>query len=141
MKRHGKSAVAFSLFVLTCSSISQTLKVQILDGKNGKPLVNQRVVLMGGSGSGGSRPIGNFHTEADGIFTVLQIDPDTRSLDVYVEWHHPCAKNRAAFSLASILSTGFVSENPCNRKVEKSATPGTLILFVRDETFFEKMAH
>ena len=41
----------------------------------------------------------------------------------------------------SVLSTGIVSENPCRTTVGRIAEPGTLILFVRDETFFEKMAH
>ncbi|WP_433984443.1 hypothetical protein RBB78_06045 [Tunturiibacter empetritectus] len=46
-----------------------------------------------------------------------------------------------AFSLAEIFSKGIVSENSCKAKVRRPAEPGTLILFVRDETFFEKMAH
>jgi hypothetical protein len=96
---------------------------------------------MGQSASEGTRLIGEFHTEADGSITVSRIDPEARSLSVYVEWHHPCAKNQATFSVMSVLSTGLVSENSCNPKLERTAEPGTLILFVRDETLFEKMAH
>jgi hypothetical protein len=136
-----RPAVVFSLFALTWSASSQTLKIQVLDGKSGKPLANQRVLLMGQSGSEGARRIGDFHTEADGNITVSRIDPEARSLSVYVEWHHPCAKNQATFSVMSVLSTGLVSENSCNPKLERTADPGTLILFVRDQTFFEKMAH
>jgi hypothetical protein len=39
------------------------------------------------------------------------------------------------------LSTGVVSKNSCNSKLKRSSIPGTLVLFVRDETFFKKMAH
>ena len=50
--------------------------------------------------------------------------------------------NDVAFSLQEIFTQrGIVSENTCKAKLEGSAKPGTLILFVRDETFFEKMAH
>jgi hypothetical protein len=141
MKQHYKSTFVFSLFVLTWSANAQSLKVQILNGKNGKPLANQRVVLMGQSDSVAIRRIGDFHTAVDGIVTVSITDPHADSLDVYVEWHHPCAKKRVAFSLQGIISTGVVSENSCNSKLKRSSIPGTLILFVRDETFFEKMAH
>ncbi len=142
MKRRYRPVVVFSLFALTWSASSQTLKVQILDGKSGKPLANQHVVLMGQSGPEVARHIGDFHTEADGNITVSPINPENRSFSVYVEWHHPCAKTQAIFSVMSVLSTGFVSENSCNPKLEQPPSkPGTLILFVRDETFFEKMAH
>jgi hypothetical protein len=43
--------------------------------------------------------------------------------------------------LQEIFATGVVSENACKPKIERSVTPGTLVLFVREETFFEKMAH
>jgi hypothetical protein len=96
---------------------------------------------MGQSDLVAIRRIGDFHTAVDGIVTVSITDPHADSLDVYVEWHHPCAKKRVAFSLQEIISTGVVSENSCNSKLKRSSIPGTLILFVRDETFFEKMAH
>jgi hypothetical protein len=138
--RH-KPAVVFSLFALTCGATSQTLKIRALDGNSGKPLANQLVVLMGESSSEGTRRIGDFHTEADGSIAVSRIGLEARSLSVYVEWHHPCSKNQATFSVMSVLSTGLVSENSCDPKLERTAEPGTLILFVRNETFFEKMAH
>jgi hypothetical protein len=141
MKWRYNPAIAFSVFALSWSMSAQTLKIKVLEGKSGKPLANQRVVLMGEPDSGASRQIGDFHTQADGMFTVSLTDQKARSLRVYVEWHHPCAKGSVAFSLKEIDSIGVVSENSCNAKVGGTATPGTLILFVRDETFFEKMAH
>jgi hypothetical protein len=141
MKQHYKSAFIFSLFALIWSANAQSLKVQILNGKNGKSLANQRVVLMGQSDSAAFRRIGDFHTAVDGIITLSITDYHADSFDVYVEWHHPCAKNRVTFSSQRIISTGVVSENSCNSKLKPSSIPGTLVLFVRDETFFEKMAH
>ncbi len=50
-------------------------------------------------------------------------------------------KNPTAFSLQEVIAKGIVSENTCKPKLQRSVSPGTLILFVRDKTFFEKMAH
>jgi hypothetical protein len=140
MKTRLTIAITLLLFV-SLAAVAQTVRVQILEGKSGKPVANQRVVLMSESESGGASQIGDFHTQADGMFTVSLTDQKARSLKVYVEWHHPCAKGPAMFSLQKITSVGIVSENSCKAKVGATATPGTLILFVRDETFFEKMAH
>jgi 5-hydroxyisourate hydrolase-like protein (transthyretin family) len=141
MKWCCRTVIVLSLFALTWSASSQTLVIQVLDGKSGKPLANQRVVVMGQSGSEGARRIGDFHTEANGNIAISPIDPQVRSLSVYVEWHHLCAKHQATFSVMNVSSTGLVSENSCNPKIKRTAEPGTLILFVRDETLFEKMAH
>jgi hypothetical protein len=89
----------------------------------------------------GNHDIPGFKTDADGIFTVSQIAPDTQSFTVAVDWHRPCGKSYLSFSVQEISSKGVVSENTCKSRLERSAAPGTLILFVRDETFFEKMAH
>ena len=70
------------------------------------------------------------------------IAPDVHSFYVAVDWHRQCAKkNPTAFSLQEVFAKGIVSENTCKPKLQRSVSPGTLILFVRDETFFEKMAH
>jgi hypothetical protein len=124
---------------------TQTLRVQILNGRNGKPVANEHVNVFRtgdfGDLAGNRDHRDDFNTDANGIFTVSQIAPETDSFRVAVDWHRPCAKSYAKFSLHEIFSKGVVSENSCKPKLEQSAKPGTLILFVRDETFFEKMAH
>ena len=40
---------------------------------------------MGESSSGAARHLGDFHTEANGNITVSPIDPEVRSLTVYVD--------------------------------------------------------
>jgi hypothetical protein len=89
----------------------------------------------------GNRNVVGFKTDPDGVFTVSEIAPETHLFTVAVDWHRPCAKNYVPFSVQEISSKGVVSKNTCKPKLERSAAPGTLILFVRDETFFEKMAH
>jgi hypothetical protein len=141
MKRYCMSAVVFFLFPLAWGASAQTLKVQVFDGKNGMPLANQRVVLMGDSDSGGIRQVGDFHTQSDGTFQVSSTTQRIRSLDAYVEGRHLCSNNPAKFSFQQIISTGVVSENSCKSKLQQRVQPRTLVLYVRDETFFEKMAH
>jgi hypothetical protein len=138
------AAIPTLLFASTLITNAQPLRVQILNGKNGKPVANEHVNVFRTGDFGdlaGNRDHREFNTDANGIFTVSQIAPETNSFTVAVDWHRPCAKTYAKFSLHEIFSKGLVSQNSCKPKLERSATPGTLILFVREETFFEKMAH
>ena len=96
---------------------------------------------MGESDSNGISNLGTFFTNADGVLTASKIDPKIRSIIVYTEWLHLCSKKNRNFSVADISSKGVLSENSCSKKPQQTAAPGTLIFFVRDETFFEKMAH
>jgi hypothetical protein len=79
------------------------------------------------------------------MIKTSDIAPNTPSFDISVDWHRECTSkdkiNRIAFLLQEIFAKGVVSENACKPKIERSVTPGTFVLFVREETFFEKMAH
>jgi len=130
--------------ILACPAKSETLRVQILNGRTGKPVANEHVNLFRNgdfAAPSGDHNNPGFTTDADGVLAVSQIAPETHLFTVAVDWHRPCAKNYLPFSVQEIVSKGVVSENNCKPKLERSAVPGTLILFVRDETFFEKMAH
>ena len=143
-----KACTLVLLFALAVIKNAQTLRVQILNGKTGKPVANEHVNLFRYGEFGdltGDRNVRGFTTDADGIITSSDFAPDTHSFYVSVDWHRQCTKksqvNDVAFSLQEIFTRGIVSENTCKAKLERSAKPGTLILFVREETFFEKMAH
>jgi hypothetical protein len=141
MSSHLKAAILILLFVSALITNAQILRVQVLNGKTGKPVANEHINLFRPGESGANWHIGEFNTDANGIFIFSQIGAKTDSFTVAVDWHRPCAKCYAKFSLQDIFSNGSVSENTCKPKLRRSAEPGTLILFVRDETFFEKMAH
>ena len=117
------------------------LRVQVLNGKTGNPVANEHINLFRPGECGANWHIGEFNTDAIGVFTFSQASGKTDSFTIAVDWHRPCAKSYAKFSLQDISSKGLVSENTCKPKLVRIAEPGTLILFVRDETFFEKMAH
>jgi hypothetical protein len=148
MNCSSKAAACLFLLALALMTRAQVLRVQILNGKNGKPVTNEHVNLFRTGDFGdlaSDRNVRGFTTDAEGVITTSDISPDIHSFLVSVDWHRQCNENekvnRMAFSLAEIFSKGVVSENSCKAKVRRHAEPGTLILFVRDETFFEKMAH
>jgi hypothetical protein len=63
-------------------------------------------------------------------------------LRVSVDWHRPCQKDPrgAIYPLAAIVDAGLVTPNTCS-SITKKASPDELYLFVREETFLEKMRH
>jgi hypothetical protein len=131
------------LSVATLAADAQTLRIQILNGKSGNPVAHEHVNLFRSEGFAdltGDSNIHGFTTDANGVIEVSQIAPQTHSFSVSVDWHQQCAIGRVTFSLQAIFAAGLVSENSCKKKITRSAKPGTLILFVRDDTFFEKMA-
>jgi hypothetical protein len=147
MSRSSKAA-AFSCLLAALATSAQTLRVQILNGKNGRPVANEHVNLFRTGDFGdlaGDRNVRGFNTDADGVITTSEIAPDIHSFLVSVDWHRQCTgnekSNQIPFSLQEIFAKGVVSENTCKPKIKRTAEPGTLILFVRDETLFEKMAH
>ena len=142
------STLAILFFLVTQTATAETLRIQILNGKSGKPVANEHVNVFRTGDFGdltGNRNVAGFTTDADGVFTTSDIRSDIHSFLVSVDWHRQCSKNdkvnNVAFSLHEVFTKGVVSENTYKPKLERTATPGTLILFVRDETFFEKMAH
>ncbi|MBB5344973.1 hypothetical protein [Tunturibacter empetritectus] len=148
MNRSYKAIALVFLFASVVMTDAQTLRVQILSGKSGKPIANEHVNLFRTGEFGdlaGDRNVRGFNTDDDGVIATSDIAPDIHSFLVSVDWHRQCTENEKvnhiAFSLQEIFAKGVVSENTCKSKVKRTAKPGTLILFVRDETFFEKMAH
>jgi hypothetical protein len=145
---HFNAAILILLFASALISNAQMLRVQVLDGKTGKPVANEHVNLFRTGDFGdlaGDRNVRGFKTDADGVITTSDIAPNIHSFLVSVDWHRQCTEdekvNRISFSLQEIFVKGVVSENTCKPKVTRTVLPGTLVLFVRDETFFEKMAH
>jgi hypothetical protein len=133
------------VLALLCSSLrAQTLHVQIVDGLNGKPIANQHLLVFGSEDEKLAlveHPRRTeFVTDAEGFVTFSQVASTVRAVVIFVDWHHPCSKTRT-FNLEQVFSEGVVSENSCKRSIKRVATPGTLVFFVRDETFLEKMAH
>jgi hypothetical protein len=145
MIRQATALIRLALVFLVHGAIAQTLRVQVLNGKTGKPVENEHVNLFRGEGSfadlSGNTDVAGFVTDARGIISTSKIDSTSRTVWVSVDWHRYCSGAKPVFTLSQIFSAGIVSANACKPRIRAVAEPGTLIFFVRDETFFEKMAH
>jgi hypothetical protein len=121
-----------------------TPRVQILNGKTGRPLANQKIVLMGQDGvpSHSNHDFGAEITDGEGYAPLPELGAPLIDVLVFVEWHQPCSKaNQRNFAEAKVRLLGVVSENSCRPRITMFPQPGTLIFYVREETLLEKMRH
>jgi hypothetical protein len=143
---------SFSGMLLLCSAgraqnsaMEQPLKisVQVLDGRNGKPLKNQQLLVFTGRTSDAVKS----HAEHTGLITdkagtgVLVIYPsETQWLQVFADWRVLCYPNanQGSFSVSEIMSKGVVTPNGCSAFMRKP-TPGRFIVFARPAHLMERM--
>lgn len=96
------------------ASDAVTARLQILNGKTGRPVVNQKIVLMGGDGitAHKARPLGSETTDGEGYAPIPNLDASVGYISVFVGTFHPCSKvDKRTFSLEAVHAGGVVSEN------------------------------
>jgi hypothetical protein len=120
------------------------IKIRAIDGKSGKPLANQRLVIFGGE----SAEAATFHHTAFDITTdekgmaELKFSPEKTSwIQVWADGMTLCQSkpNLNSFSVKTILNTGLSAPNSCSSLVQADA-PGHFIIYARSSTLSEKMA-
>jgi len=119
-----------------------TLRVQILNGKTGRPVVNQKIILVADDGvpKDAAKHLGALKTDGEGFASVADVGAPLVNLQVFVEAHPPCSKTgKRTFALVKVRTAGVVSENSCRPRITLFPQAGTLVFFVRDETFVERM--
>lgn len=120
------------------------ITVEVINGKNGKPVKGARLLIFGGETpqevqehAKGSMEL---VTDANGIaflaasslkFSWIQVFVDTMTLCQ----HEP---NLKSFSVNEITSAGLQTPNTCSSAVRKN-TPGKFIVFARQPSFRERM--
>lgn len=115
--------------------------IRAVDGRTGKALENQHLLLFGGSSMQAAREQQQHYeivTGTDG-FATLTLAPETRWLQVWIDWHVLCAPKNSMFSVANILNSGISSPNTCHSALTTKAAPGYLVVFARPMHFWEKM--
>ena len=151
--KHLRNAAARSilliLFLIIAATsrpvIAQTkeLNLQALNGKNGKPLTNQRLLFFAGLTAEDARNHSiSFAavTNASGLATI-QIDlAKVRYLQVFADSMTVCIQDPNHYTIASseIMNTGGSTPNTCGTLHTPSA-PGRLIVYAREATLREKM--
>jgi hypothetical protein len=119
------------------------ITVQVLDGRNGKPLKDQHVLVFTGMSSSAVKSHAQHTgvtTDKDGVGTLMIYPSETQWLQVFTDGRIPCFAdpNQASFSVSEIMSKGLVTPNNCSALV-KEATPGHFVVFARPAGFLEKM--
>jgi hypothetical protein len=125
--------------------VAQTKELTLLalNGKNGKPLTNQRLLLFTGRTEEDARnKSGSVEavTNASGL-AVIQVDISKVSyLQVFVDFMHVCIQepNRHVIAVSEIRNTGSSTPNSCGT-LHTPSSPGKLVIYAREPTFMEKM--
>ena len=150
LTRAGISSLAAMLW---CSGIalaqdaketpSINIVVQAFDGRNGKPLQNQHLLVF----TGQNRAAVISHasnmeltTDKNGSGTI-SLDPAVvRWIQVWADGRVLCqpSANQESFSVVTVTSKGVATLNNCGSVVHE-ASPGQYIVFARPKTFSEKM--
>jgi hypothetical protein len=123
-----------------------TLRVQILNGKTGRPVTGAHLKLFRDAHLTGFAVMAHADkgetTDGEGYAPIPNIDGSVPNVFILVDLHRACSKtDKHDFSLTKVRVAGVVSENSCKPRITMYPQPGTLIFYVRDETFMEKMRH
>jgi protocatechuate 3,4-dioxygenase beta subunit len=136
--------------VLLCSTMmkAQTDKtlditVQVLDGRNGKPVADQHVLVFTGLSAAAVKTHAQHTgvtTDKDGMGTITIYPGETQWLQVFTDGRIPCFPdpNQASFSVSDIMSKRLVTPNDCSAQVQQPS-PGHFVIYARPAHFMEKM--
>ncbi|MGH9433907.1 MAG: hypothetical protein ACRD3T_20455 [Terriglobia bacterium] len=140
------SIVAFSFGAMLHA---QDVRIKVLNGRNGRPVTNERVNVWVGDkpaalGFGGKAGAQFFlPTGKDGV-AVLHLGPVRPDLiEVLPDFYLACQRPRPVgsvprYSIKEIITQGVATANTCG-KIEVSPKPGELIFFVRPRTLWERL--
>ncbi len=133
------------LLVMGATATAQETRivVHVVDGRNGRPLANQHLLVFAGESPESVREHNKqfeLVTDKDGLAALTSVSHTVRWIQVWVDWHILCQRepNSKSFSVAEILSTGLSTPNTCGSAVQKP-TPGHFVVFARPAHFWEKM--
>ena len=138
MKKGLIETIIFAAALLCQSALSQTVTLKAVNGKTGKPLTNQRLVVFAGSNAEDVRfqkHVYDLKTDGAGLASLTVGDPDIKRVQVWVDFQHLCqaTPNLRSFDLAEIALTGLSTPNDCG-SVTLKITPGVLTVFARPRT-------
>lgn len=153
MTRRLKVAICFftGLFLFSDMVMAQTgalaqtvnVTVQTLDGRNGKPLSNQRLLVFTGLTSDAVKSHAEhtgLMTDKGGVGTLTIYLAETQWIQVWADGRVLCQQhpNQNSFNVATIMSKGLTTPNTCSALV-REPTPGHFIIFARPTHLTEKL--
>ena len=133
----------FSLSTSAAVGQSMDITVQVLDGRNGKPVADQHVLVFTRLSAAAVKTHAQHTgvtTDKDGMGTLTIYPGETQWLQVFTDGRVPCFPNpnQASFSVSDIMSKGLVTPNDCSAQVQQ-ASPGHFVIYARPAHFMEKM--
>lgn len=118
------------------------MRLQVLNGRTGKPVVHQKVQVWGSDGvpKHPGRRMVDAVSDGEGYVTLPDVVPVPQRLVISVGTFRPCSKTSVnSFEFAKVVASGVVSENACKPRISLYPQAGTLVFFVRPETWLERM--
>jgi hypothetical protein len=121
------------------------IKVLLVNGKNGKPMKHERLLVFFQSGQSHTLESDNNGTDPhtdDSGYAVIPLPPSHLPyVQVWVDYRTLCQEdpNSRAFSVTQIVSDGASTPNNCG-KANHPSSPGTLVVYARPSTLKEQMA-
>ncbi len=117
--------------------------VQAVDGRNGKPIANSRLLIFSGETTEDVKQHRNHSdlvTDAGGLATLTFSSAEVKWIQIFVDGSVLCQTepNSKSFSVGEIMSTGLKTPNTCN-SLATEAAPGHFLVFARPAHFMEKM--
>jgi hypothetical protein len=122
----------------------RTIHIKALNGKNGKPIKYNHLLIF----AGGTADVMRQHGQQFDLLTdqlgdaELTLNPDSlKFLQVWVDGMTICQShpNSTSLSVEQVLAKGLLAPNECG-KLSMSSAPGQLLVFARPATLREKMA-
>ena len=133
-----------SMVVIPCAAAQASIRVAVIDGHTGKPIVGARVDVMIVRRYQGS----TVNTVADGDKYLVQVQPgDTLVLGNVTKskmsWNEYdlCASEpdaKPTYSVSEILSKGLRAPNKCDRRITSTPLPGEIVFFVYRLSFWRR---
>jgi hypothetical protein len=115
--------------------------IEAFDGRDGKPLADQRLLVFTGMEPLIGRAMHTLLTTDKNGSGTLPVQPsEVQWIQVWVDGDALCQRepNPYSFSIVAIRAKGQAAPNNCSAFV-RHATPGHLTVFARPENLVERM--
>ena len=121
----------------------RTIKIEALDGRNGKPITDAHLVVFAGSTVEELREHSHhfdLRTDQNGNAELVLSSDSLKFVQVWVDGNTLCQSksNSVSLSVEQALAKGLLAPNECG-KLHISSAPGQLWVFARPATLREKM--
>jgi|SRR5580704_869634 hypothetical protein len=131
--------------VLVSLGSENKIVIDVVDGKSGKPVPNEHILVFQGTTTEDVRAkkkSKDLQTDAHGVALLPLDDPSIMNIQVWVDWHVLCQEkpNNQSYSIEKIRQNGLSSPNNCGRVVREN-NPNHLVVFARPAHFWEKMRY